>query len=182
MASYVPGEWELVRETLGAVAFIGRGRVDAAASARFKERIVAGAELTRDGVVAFRGVDAQRILKEELAIERSLASTYRLLHRLQLSWLAPLAEYPNVAVKATGQPGYAEDAYPCRSFHEHLHRCFDAFGADRMFWGTDITRMPCSWRQCVRVFTEELPWLQGRDLELVMGEALCNWVGWRLAA
>jgi hypothetical protein len=34
---------------------------------------------------------------------------------------------------------------------------------------------------CVTVFTEELPWL-GRDLELVMGEALCNWVGWRLPA
>ena len=50
----------------------------------------------------------------------------------------------------------------------------------QMFWGTDITRMPCSWRQCVTVFTEELPWLKGRDLDLVMGEALCNWVGWRL--
>ena len=36
-------------------------RVDAVTSARFKERIVAGAELERDGVVAFRGVDAQRI-------------------------------------------------------------------------------------------------------------------------
>jgi len=47
-----------------------------------------------------------------------------------------------------------------------------------MFWGTDITRMPCSWRQCVTLFTEELPWLKGRDLELVMGEALCNWIGW----
>ena len=33
-------------------------------SARFKERIVAGAELQRDGVVALRAVDAQRILKE----------------------------------------------------------------------------------------------------------------------
>jgi predicted TIM-barrel fold metal-dependent hydrolase len=100
-------------------------------------------------------------------------------YRFQPELLA-LAKYPNVAVKATGQPGYAEDAYPFRSFHEHLHRCFDAFGANRMFWGTDITRMPCSWRQCVTVFTEELPWLKGRDLELVMGEALCNWVGWRL--
>ena len=30
-------------------------RVDAVTSARFKERIVAGAELQRDGVVAFRG-------------------------------------------------------------------------------------------------------------------------------
>jgi transposase len=64
-------------------------RVDAATSARLKERIVTGAELARDGVVAFRGVDAQRILKEEFAIECSLSSTYRLLHRMQLSWLAP---------------------------------------------------------------------------------------------
>ena len=47
-----------------------------------------------------------------------------------------------------------------------------------MFWGTDITRIPCSWRQCVTLFTEELPWLKGRDLDLVMGEALCNWIGW----
>jgi hypothetical protein len=79
---------------------------------------------------------------------------------------------------AISRPGYAEDAYPFRSFHEHLHRCFDAFGPDRMFWGTGITRMPCSWRQCLTLFTEELPWLKGRDLELVMGEALCKWIGW----
>jgi hypothetical protein len=30
----------------------------------------------------------------------------------------------------------------------------------------------------VTLFTEELPWLKGRDLDLVMGEALCNWLGW----
>jgi hypothetical protein len=41
--------------------------------------------------------------------------------------------------------------------------------------------MPSSWRQCVTGFTEELPWLNGRDLELVMGEALCNRGGWRLS-
>src|ERR1700738_1573324 len=64
-------------------------RVDAVTSARFKERIVAGAELQRDGVVAFRAVDAQRILKEEFEIDCSLSSTYRLLHRIKLSWLAP---------------------------------------------------------------------------------------------
>ena len=71
---------------------------------------------------------------------------------------------------------------PFRSLHPHLHRCFDAFGPERMFWGTDITRIPCSWQQCVTLFTEELPWLKGRDLDLVMGEALCNWIGWPLAA
>jgi hypothetical protein len=42
--------------------------------------------------------------------------------------------------------------------------------------------MPCSWRQCVTLFTEELPWLTGRDLELVMGRALCDWIGWAVPA
>ena len=59
---------------------------------------------------------------------------------------------------------------------------FDAFGPDRCFWGTDITRMPCSWRQCVTMFTEELPWLRGRDLERVMGAAIVDWLGWKRPA
>jgi hypothetical protein len=49
-----------------------------------------------------------------------------------------------------------------------------------MFWGTDITRMPCSWRQCVTMFTEELTWLSGRDQELVMGRSVCAWIDWKL--
>ncbi|MGQ0569004.1 MAG: amidohydrolase family protein [Armatimonadota bacterium] len=54
-----------------------------------------------------------------------------------------------------------------------------AFGPTRMFWGTDITKMPCSWRQCVTMFTEELPWLPERDKDLVMGQAVCAWWGWK---
>src|SRR5205809_5396357 len=56
--------------------------------------MVAGAALERDGVVAFRGVDAQRILKEEFEIDCSLSSTYRLLHRMKLSWLVPRPRHP----------------------------------------------------------------------------------------
>ena len=33
---------------------------------------------------------------------------------------------------------------------------------------------------CVTMFTEGLPWLSGGDLELVMGRALCDWIGWEL--
>src|SRR5215831_16792682 len=75
-------------------------RVDAATSARFKERMVAGAALERDGVVAFRGVDAQRLLKEEFGIDCSLSSTYRLLHRMKLSWLAPRPRHPQADAMA----------------------------------------------------------------------------------
>jgi transposase len=81
-------------------------RVDAVTSARFKERIVAGAALQRDGVVAFRAVDAQRILKEEFAIDCSLSSTYRLLHRIKLSWLAPRPRHPRA--DATAQAEFSQ--------------------------------------------------------------------------
>ncbi|HTV44922.1 MAG TPA: amidohydrolase family protein [Stellaceae bacterium] len=98
-----------------------------------------------------------------------------------LPQLLALAKFPNVAVKATGVPHYASEAYPFPALHVYLRQVFDAFGPHRMFWGTDITKMKCSWRQCVTMFTEELPWLKGRDLDLVMGEALCTWWGWNRA-
>src|SRR5918999_1417921 len=94
--------------------------------------------------------------------------------------LLALAKYPNVAVKASGAPSYSSAPYPYRNIHPYIRQIYDAFGPERMFWGTDITRMPCSWRQCVTMFTEELPWLSGRDQELVMGRALCNWIDWKL--
>jgi len=92
--------------------------------------------------------------------------------------LVKLARHPNVAVKATGAPGYCSGPYPFTSMHKYLRQIYDAFGPSRMFWGTDITKMPCSWRQCVTMFTEELPWLPERDKPLVMGQAVCAWWGW----
>ena len=101
---------------------------------------------------------------------------------VHLDELVALAQLPNVAVKATGAPHYSTEPYPFRNIHDGLHRIFDAYGPKRMFWGTDITRMPCSYRQCVTFFTEELPWLKGADLEDVMGRALCDWIGWDYAS
>jgi predicted TIM-barrel fold metal-dependent hydrolase len=96
--------------------------------------------------------------------------------------LIKLARQPNVAVKATGAPGYCSGPYPFRSMHPYLRQIYDAFGPARMFWGTDITKMPCSWRQCLTMFTEELSWLSERDKDLVMGQAVCTWWGWTSGA
>ena len=94
--------------------------------------------------------------------------------------LLALAKYPNVAVKATGAPSYSSEPYPFGNIHQYLRQLYDAFGPERLFWGTDITRMPCPWSQCVTMFTDELPWLSESDKELIMGRALCNWLGWDL--
>jgi predicted TIM-barrel fold metal-dependent hydrolase len=97
---------------------------------------------------------------------------------IHLDELVALAKLRNVAVKATGAPHYSTEPYPFRNIQDGLHRIFDAFGPKRFFWGTDLTRMPCSYRQCVTFFTEELPWLAGEELEDVMGRGLCQWIGW----
>jgi len=98
-----------------------------------------------------------------------------------LDEMLALAKLPNVAVKLSGAPSYSSEPYPYRNIHKYIRQIFDAFGPQRCFWGTDVTRMPCSYRQCVTMFTEELPWLQGRDKELVMGQAVCDWLGWKPA-
>jgi predicted TIM-barrel fold metal-dependent hydrolase len=89
-----------------------------------------------------------------------------------LDWLWPAAEAEGLP------PHYSTLGYPFKNIQDGLHRIFDAFGPKRFFWGTDVTRMSCSYRQCVTFFTEELPWLKARDLEDVMGRALCAWIGW----
>ncbi len=96
-----------------------------------------------------------------------------------LAEMLALAKLPNVAVKLSGAPSTSSQAYPYKNIHGYLRQIIEAFGPERCFWGTDITRMPISYRQCVTLFTEEMPWLQGRDLELVMGGAIVKWLGWQ---
>ena len=94
-----------------------------------------------------------------------------------------LAKHPNIAVKVTGGPQYVTDGYPFTSLEPRYKAVYDAFGPNRMFWGTDITRMPCTWGECVSAFRDGLPWMPAADKALVMGDAIGDWIGWkRLAA
>ncbi len=88
-----------------------------------------------------------------------------------------LAKHPNIAVKVTGGPQYVTDGYPFKSLGPRYQAIFDAFGPHRMFWGTDITRMPCSWGECVSHFAEQ-SWLSAADRELTMGRAIREWLRW----
>jgi len=97
-----------------------------------------------------------------------------------LPHLLALAKRPNVAVKASALPCCSTEPYPYRGLHKHLRQVVDAFGPRRVFWGTDWTRLPCTWRQAITLFTEELPWLSAADKDWIMGRAVCEWLGWPL--
>jgi len=99
-----------------------------------------------------------------------------------LNDMLALAKLRNVGVKLSGAPSTSSHPYPYKNIHGYLQRIVEAFGPERCFWGTDVTRMPCTYKQCVTMFTEEMPWLKGRDKEQVMGGAIVGWLGWKRPA
>jgi hypothetical protein len=73
------------------------------------------------------------------------------------------------------------EAYPFPSLHPHIRRIVEAFGPRRVFWGTDLTRLPCSYRQAVTLFADELDFLAAADKEWIMGRGIAEWLNWPLA-
>ncbi|MCE9640371.1 MAG: amidohydrolase, partial [Betaproteobacteria bacterium] len=97
-----------------------------------------------------------------------------------LDMLLAIAERPNVAAKVSALPCYSTGKYPYKELHDYIRRAYDAFGPKRLFWGTDLSRSPITYRQHVTMFTEEIPWLTADDKEWIMGRAVCEWLGWKI--
>ena len=94
--------------------------------------------------------------------------------------LCEIARFPNVAVKVGALPCYSNEPYPHPKLHQYVRRAYDAFGPKRLFWGSDLIHLPCSYRLCITMITEEMKWLSSTDLEWIMGRGVCEWLGWPL--
>lgn len=110
--------------------------------------------------------------------------------------LLALAEYPNVAVKLTGLPVLAPDVYPFRRLWPRLHAMLEAFGPERLLWGSDVHRVSGRvWQPPLRVpgfddinyselvgyllYTHELG---EADKATMLGGAARSWFNWPRAA
>ena len=56
------------------------------------------------------------------------------------------------------------------------------FGARRMFWGSDLSGLRCSYREAVTMFTDALTCFSADELTWVMGRSISDWLDWRPAA
>jgi len=95
-----------------------------------------------------------------------------------LADLLALAACPAVSVKATALPCHSLLPYPFRDLHVALRLVVDAFGPDRVFWGSDWTRLPCSYVDGLTYFAEALPHLDDRSLRRITGGAVLDALGW----
>lgn len=91
-----------------------------------------------------------------------------------------LAKYPNVSVKVSSAVNFTKEPYPYRDVSEHIKRCFDAYGPQRCYWGTDLTNSlaKATYRQRVEHFTKELSFLSEEDKDWVMGKAILKRLNW----
>jgi L-fuconolactonase len=96
----------------------------------------------------------------------------------RLAELVALAGLPNVSVKASALPLYSEQPWPFADIAGFAGQVIEAFGASRVFWGSDLSGLRCSYRECRSMLTGGLPGLSADDRALVMGEALLTWLGW----
>lgn len=95
--------------------------------------------------------------------------------------LAQLAEFPGIAVKASALPCFLDleaEGPPYPSITEAVYRLVDAFGADRVFFGSDLSRLPVPYADLVATFTDHLPELSGTERAMVCGGALAGWLRW----
>lgn len=92
--------------------------------------------------------------------------------------LLSFARLANVGVKLSCLSCYVDEPYPYPTLQPQIRRVVDTFGPRRLFWGTDLSQSPCTYRQNVTLFTEALDFLSSGDKEWIMGKALSDWLRW----
>jgi len=95
-----------------------------------------------------------------------------------LDLLLGLARYPNVWVKTSCAPTHSDESFPYRDIQPHLQRIYDAFGANRLLWGSDITRLRGTYEENLKLFQEELDFLSADDKEWILGKTLATVLRW----
>jgi predicted TIM-barrel fold metal-dependent hydrolase len=104
----------------------------------------------------------------------------------QLPDLLELARYPNVAVKLCGANVMSAVPYPHLDLWPHLHRVLDAFGVERVMWGSDYTRMrmyrgDAGWAawysECVG-YLRETTELSEDEKAQILGRTVRTWLRW----
>lgn len=117
-----------------------------------------------------------KLIVDHLGVPRGAVGEMAFKH---LPDLLALAAFPNVQVKAAGVGDYALDPFPFKSLLDPLQRIFNAFGAERMIWGSDLSRLHHPYSQCVDHFKSHLSFLSPTDVEKIMGENIISLLDWR---
>jgi L-fuconolactonase len=88
----------------------------------------------------------------------------------KLAKLTALARYPNVFVKISHLWSLPHQAYPYSDSQELVKQLYDAYGAERLMWGTDwpVCEEFCTYAQVVSLYRQHLDFLTPRDHDWIL--------------
>lgn len=89
-----------------------------------------------------------------------------------------LARHRNVYVKISSLPAYVSERYPFPSLADPVRRIYDAFGPTRMMWGSDYTKLPCTYCECIDHIRCELAFLSEDDRNWILGRSAAEALRW----
>ena len=89
----------------------------------------------------------------------------------ELKKLLCLAQYPRVYVKISHLWLLSKQDYPYRDTHDQVHRLYDAFGPQRLMWGTDwpgVERF-CGYAKALALYRDEIKFFTAEDRRRILG-------------
>jgi len=92
----------------------------------------------------------------------------------ELKKLLALARYPRVYVKISHTWSLSKEPYPYRDTHDQVHKLYDAFGPQRLMWGTDwpISERHCGYARALAVVRDEMKFLNQEDKTWILGKTV----------
>ncbi|SRR5579871_132909 len=83
----------------------------------------------------------------------------------ELKKLLALARYPRVFVKVSHTWSVSKMPYPYKDAQEQVRKLYDAFGPQRLMWGTDwpIVEAHCTYAQALAMVRDEMKFLNEED-------------------
>jgi L-fuconolactonase len=96
----------------------------------------------------------------------------------ELSKLLALARYPRVVVKLSHLWMLSKQEYPYRDTHDQVRKLYDAFGPERLMWGTDWPAVEdyCGYGRALALYRDEIKFFNDDDRRWILGEtALKLW-------
>jgi predicted TIM-barrel fold metal-dependent hydrolase len=96
--------------------------------------------------------------------------------------LLDLSRYSGIFVMVSSVPNFSKERFPFADLQPFLKRIFDTYGPKRMLWGADLTRLTCTYRECLDHFQTALDFLTSQDREWILGKSLAHALNWPEAA
>jgi predicted TIM-barrel fold metal-dependent hydrolase len=92
----------------------------------------------------------------------------------ELAKLLDLARHPRVFVKISHTWTISKQEYPYRDTHDQVKKVYDAFGPQRLMWGTDwpLVERVCGYTRALALVRDEMTFLNDNDKSWILGRTV----------